>query len=164
MRKTLFALALASITFAGAAFAGQIPPPPPPSGPGMHMGGMMRMDANGDGVITRDEAIAQADAQFDRMDANHDGTVTPEERSAAFEAMRAARGGESGEGRGMGNRMGGAGDASMTRDQFRARALARFDRMDANHDGKIDQAEMDAMRQMRMEHRGEGAPPPAGQQ
>lgn len=58
---------------------------------GMHgrMGGMM--DANKDGVITKQEFMAPALAHFDRMDANKDGQVTKEERQAAREAMRAQR-------------------------------------------------------------------------
>jgi hypothetical protein len=34
----------------------------------------------------------------------------------------------------------------VTREQFRERALARFDRADANHDGTVTAAERQAMR------------------
>ena len=57
-------------------------------GPGM----MLRMaDANNDGAITRDEALAAALKHFDKMDANKDGQVTKAERQAAMKAMMGAR-------------------------------------------------------------------------
>ena len=72
------------------------------SGPGMGghrmgMGGggagmMLRMaDANNDGAVTRDEAMAAALKHFDTMDANKDGQVTKAERQAAMKAMMGAR-------------------------------------------------------------------------
>jgi hypothetical protein len=42
-----------------------------------------------------------------------------------------------------------------TREQFRERALARFDRVDANHDGTVTAAERQAMRGQRRQHRQE---------
>jgi hypothetical protein len=60
---------------------------------GRGMGGMRgKMDANGDGVVTKAEFHAPALAMFDRTDTNKDGTVTPEERQAARAAWRAKRG------------------------------------------------------------------------
>lgn len=81
-------------------------------------------DTNGDGVITRAEATAAADAMFARFDANRDGKVSAAERP--------------------GNR--GADKPDMTREQFRQKALKRFDLADANKDGRIDQAEREAAR------------------
>lgn len=49
---------------------------PPPSRGG---GAIMRADTNGDGVVTRAEALAQAGERFDRMDLNGDGKLTPDE-------------------------------------------------------------------------------------
>jgi hypothetical protein len=43
------------------------------------------------------------------------------------------------------------------------RAQRSFDRMDANHDGRVDQTELATYREMRRERRAEkadGAPPP----
>ena len=62
-------------------------------GKGMGGGGMMlRMaDANNDGAVTRDEAMAAAFKHFDTMDANKDGQVTKAERQAAMKAMMGAR-------------------------------------------------------------------------
>ena len=69
-------------------------------GPGMGghrmgMGGggagmMLKMaDANNDGAVTRDEAMAAALKHFDAMDANKDGQVTKAERQAAMQKMGA---------------------------------------------------------------------------
>jgi len=38
-------------------------------------------------------------------------------------------------------------DGTITRDEAIAAATARFDKLDANHDGKIDQTEIAAMKQ-----------------
>ena len=143
--------ALAAAAFTGPA-VGQTAPaiPASPAAPAPATG-FPRADADGDGIVTRAEATAQADVQFNAMDRNRDGKVTGDERRAAF----AARAG----GRGMGGRFGGSGgEISMSRDDFRARALARFDRNDANHDGKVDQAEVAAARQMRMQRRQQATP------
>ena len=42
--------------------------------------GRFGRDANGDGVVTRAEWVAAANAQFDRLDANHDGKLDATER------------------------------------------------------------------------------------
>jgi len=41
----------------------------------MRMGPFARADANGDGVVTRAEWIAAANARFDKFDTNHDGKL-----------------------------------------------------------------------------------------
>lgn len=95
------------------------------------MRGMAAADQNGDGVVTRAEATAAADAMFARMDKNRDGKLSADERPGR-------RGKATGE---------------ITQQQFRDHAMKRFDRMDANKDGRIDQAERTAMRANRGEHR-----------
>lgn len=52
-------------------------------------GWLARVDANGDGLISREEFAAPAMKRFERMDADGDGIVTPDERKAA---RRSARG------------------------------------------------------------------------
>lgn len=52
---------------------------------------MQRLDIDGDGTLTRAEAVAAATSRFDRLDANRDGTLTREERQAARAARRTAR-------------------------------------------------------------------------
>lgn len=76
-----FALTVAAIALTGAtAVAAQTALPV--------VGERARPDANGDGTLTRAEATAHAEAQFERMDANNDGRVTPEDRAAGQERRR----------------------------------------------------------------------------
>ena len=167
--RTLLALVLATGvlatgTLTTAATAQQTAPSPAPTMPmrggGMGMGGggmaaLLRADTNGDGVITREEAIAAADARFAALDTNHDGTLSAEELRA-----------------GMPPRPQGADAPPMppmqpiTREQYHDRALRPFDRIDTNHDGKIDQAELSAYRAMMQERRQErqAGTPASGQQ
>lgn len=115
-----------------------------------------RLDADRDGRVTaqemqartqgrmaqRQERMAERQGQmFDRLDTDRNGQISREE----FGQRLAMRGGEGRRGMrgprgGMGGRMG-AGlvgeDGVVTAEEFRTRALARFDRMDANRDGRI---------------------------
>ena len=104
------------------------------------MGIFRAADANGDGVVTRDEYLAAVDARFARMDANGDGVLQASERP--MRAVNGAAPAASPAG------MGAAGPAQMGRDitraQYRPMALRRFTRLDTNGDGKIDAAEMQA--------------------
>jgi hypothetical protein len=154
MRKTVLTLMLAASAITSAASA-QTAPAPGPATPRPPM----RQDANRDGVITRAEAIAQADARFAQMDTDRDGRVTGGEMRAYRAALhdRMVASGRDGPapppgGRkhdGMGRRMNPNGDGSVTREAFTARALKRFDRMDANHDGTIDATERANAAEMR---------------
>ncbi len=164
MRIPLSLVIAASGLLATGAAAQVAVPPAPPAPPAMG-GGMMRADANHDGVVTRAEMIAEADARFTAMDTNKDGKLTADERDAAREAMRAQwRGGEGQApraGGGMrGGNGGGGGDGVTTREESLQRAGNRFDRLDTNHDGKLDAAEMAAGRPMRGPRGGGDMPPP----
>ncbi|MGI4733051.1 MAG: hypothetical protein ACRYFW_15090 [Janthinobacterium lividum] len=165
--------------------------PPPAAGAPMRGGGrmgggaaMLRMaDANGDGVVTRAEYLAAVDARFDRMDANHDGVLSPDEMPMRG-GWRGGMGGDRDRQRGdvppPPPPAGSSPDATgtppappavqsrppETRDQYRAGAMRRFDRLDANHDGRIDPAEMAAWTPpggMRRGSAGDAPPPPADQ-
>jgi hypothetical protein len=136
-------LSLLLATMAQAAPA--TPPAPPPAGRVM---GLRAADTDGDGIVTRAEALAQADAMFARMDTDKNGTVTAEKRHAAMAARGSRRPG--GEGR-------------LTATRMRDMAGRRFDRMDTNGDGKLDAAELAAPRPGRRGG-GDGAmPPPPGE-
>lgn len=150
MRKTVLTLMLAASALTSATSAQIAPATPRPP---------MRQDANHDGVATRAEAIAQADARFAQMDTDHDGRVSGGEmqayRAALHDRMVASGrnvpvpppGGRKHDG--MGRRMDPNGDGSVTREEFEERALRRFDRMDANHDGAIDTTERANAAEMR---------------
>ena len=73
---------LALLILAGPAMAQD--GPPPPRGGGM----MVHADSNGDGVVTREEALAQAAQRFERMDLNHDGKLTADELAQIGPRMR----------------------------------------------------------------------------
>lgn len=135
-------------------------PAAPLPGGGMRRGGLMRADANGDGVVTREEVIADADRRFTALDTDRDGTVSGDEMQAARSARRMRRG----DVRRADPAAGAApiGDAAkrgdtrapMTREAMRDRALRMFDRADANHDGRVDAQEIQAMRLLMRAHVG----------
>lgn len=118
MKRLILAAALAGTTIAGMA-AAQNAAPASTSMPKR----AMALDLNKDGIITRAEVTAAADARFAQLDANRDGTVSASERP---------------------NKRG-ANVRDMTREQLRQKALARFDRADGNKDGKIEPTERQAM-------------------
>ena len=138
-----------------------------------------RLDANNDGRFTPEEARAMheqrrermADRMFERLDANRDGNVS----RAEFDQARAQRAERRGQrmanregGPRMGTRMhrrGGPGMRHMramrmfgeqgfvTREQMQERALARFDRLDADDNGIVTAAERRQAREQRRERR-----------
>lgn len=95
--KLMLAAALGGTVLGGAAYAAQDQAAPPAPTAGMHHhrhghGDMLaKLDANHDGVITRDEAIAAATARFDRLDTNHDGKIDQTEIAAAKAQMQQRR-------------------------------------------------------------------------
>jgi hypothetical protein len=78
MRKTVLTLMLAASAITSAASAQTAPATPRPP---------VRQDENRDGVTTRAEAIAQADARFAQMDTDRDGRVSAGEMRAYRTAM-----------------------------------------------------------------------------
>ena len=107
-----------------------------------------RADADNDGRISAQEHAAAAQAKFKRMDANHDGKLTAEERAqhrtGAEDAGSHRRAGADDAGphrRGMAT-MDADNDGAVTRAEHAAGAKAMFDRMDANHDGRLAADEM----------------------
>ncbi len=126
----------------GGALAQTPPPPPPPAG------APHPADADRDGMVTRAEALADADRRFAEMDADKDGKVTREERRAFRDAHRPgpARAGRPDGPRPDRDRAGRRGGEETTQAQFRDRAAAMFDRTDTNRDGRIDAQEREAAR------------------
>jgi hypothetical protein len=139
MRWTLPVAALLATSLAQ---AGDARPP----GPGRYP-----MDANKDGVVTREEAQSypMLSAQFDAADANKDGALDRAEMDAHREAMH-------GQMRAHGEERWKAadtdGDAAISRDEAKVampRLAADFDKVDANGDGKVTREEMRAVRSQR---------------
>lgn len=117
------------------------------AGPGMGMGapgrgGMGPMaflrdaDANKDGVITLDEAVAAAEKRFATMDRSKDGVVDQADFANMRKEMvdyRVKR---------FIHHFGADKDNKVTREQFAAKAADRFSRMDFDNNGVIDRAEL----------------------
>lgn len=163
--KTLLSAALAASILVGGAAHAQ------PGGGhdhGPHDGGpMMEMlDVNKDGTITRAEANTALTQHFATIDTDKNGTITQAEREAMHSRMmqerfakmdtdkngqlsqqelmaarEAKRDGMRGK---MGGKMGRGMKGDMTREQFLARPMAMFDRVDTNKDGQITAAEREA--------------------
>lgn len=166
MRTLMIALSLTAGVTATMASAQDAPPPPHGAGhrPGaMGMAGLMQADANHDGVVTREEAAAASDATFDRLDVNRDGVLSPDELRAGRPMRSGAATPPPPAATPTPPPAPGAAPQGLTRDQWRMRAQRSFDRIDANHDGRVDQTELATYREMRRERRAEkadGAPPP----
>lgn len=163
MPRTLLLATVLALAASGTALAQQAPlapdgtmPPPPGMGDGMRgggMGGLMRADTNGDGMISREEAKAQADARFAAMDTNHDGVLTADELTGPGA-------------RGLA-RADADGDGKITHAEYDAAMAKRFARLDANGDGVISADEIRAamergraMRDRRADPADAVAPPP----
>lgn len=149
-----------------------------------------KMDPNGDGKVTKEERDALHQKRFDdrfaKMDADRNGQISKAEFQAQREARqekvaewRAEKGGPDGPRMGGRHHRGGKmrggmwgvdgdKDGTITRAEFMARPLAKFDRADANKDGVVTSDEMKAARPGRGNWgKGPGAPtapkaPPRG--
>jgi Ca2+-binding EF-hand superfamily protein len=97
-------------------------------------------DTNGDGVISKDEALAARQRLFSRLDRNGDGTIDREESEGARDAIIApAQAAEARLSNAM-RRLDTNGDGKVSADEFRA-DTSLFDLTDRNGDGKISPAE-----------------------
>jgi len=132
-----------------------------------------KLDVNHDGKIDQADRAVREKARFNRVDANHDGQLSYAEFTAMHDRHDGARGdrGQQGAGReqrgehrmamrgpGRGGFRGGMirladadKDGSITKAEFQAAALTRFDRLDADKDGTVTpdeaKAARDSMRQ-----------------
>ncbi len=92
-----------------------------------------KMDANADGLLNKDDREARSKQRFAKMDANGDGSVTEEEFMAAREARQAKRAERraKGEGKRRGGKMG-----------KRGRKMAMLlKKADSNQDGALSKSE-----------------------
>ena len=103
-------------------------------------------DANKDGVITRDEALAAAERRFAGLDRNKDGALDKADgdvlrkETADYRVQRFM------------HRYGADRDGKVTKDQFFAKAKERFARLDRDGDGTLSRGE----RGRHKGHRGHG--------
>ena len=131
-----------------------------------------RMDANRDGFVGRDElqtmrgadqgerngrnrmAAGNPGAAFDRLDANRDGAISRDEFGRAREMRSEVRGmRKAGRTRGIGGGMMKLADLDrdgrVSLQEATNKALQRFDRVDANRDGRITPDERRQNREQR---------------
>lgn len=101
---------------------------------GAHM--LERADANSDGSITRDEFLARPLEHFQRLDANSDGVISATERPQR---------GERDERQDRPNREAN-GDGQVSQAEFAAMGASMFERLDADSDGSVTQAEAQTAR------------------
>lgn len=147
-KSKLLVLVLASACMSASAFAQSTIPAPPAASPSRPMHGM-RLDTNGDGMISRDEAAAAprlAD-KFDQIDGNKDGKLSTDE----LKAWRAQNGMHRG---------GGVSDTTHTAGGANARQGACFDKVDSDHNGQLSREEFANLKQAcgsMMHHGGRGA-------
>lgn len=118
------------------------PPPQPPRQP---------VDANADGVVTREEAQShpRLASQFDAADTNKDGQLDAAERQALRQSHQA-------EAQARATQRWAAadadGDGAISREEAQKsmpRMSEHFDKIDANGDGKVERAEMHEFRMKR---------------
>lgn len=99
------------------------------------------MDKNGDGSIGADEHAAGAGNMFATMDADHDGTVTAAEMDAAQAAFKGDKRMSSAD---KIKTIDGNADGTLSREEHEAGSQAMFAKMDADGDGRLTPAEMQA--------------------
>jgi Ca2+-binding EF-hand superfamily protein len=134
-------LSVASLFVALAAQAGTTAPPPArPDRPGI--------DADGDGIVTREEArsFPRLYEQFDAADKSKDGQLDAAEMDAHREAMREEMRAKAEERWKAADK---DGNGALSREEASAsmpRMAERFDRFDANGDGSISRDEMHSFR------------------
>lgn len=99
------------------------------------MMGMRSMDADNDGVVSREEfmtAHQAADTRFAAVDGNKDGIVSREEFLAAGQQNREAQF----------RALDSNGDGRIAHEELAARRTAIFDAMDSDRDGRLTPQEL----------------------
>ncbi|MGD8326928.1 MAG: EF-hand domain-containing protein [Sphingomonadales bacterium] len=105
--------------------------------------GMMKMDTDGDGAVSRDEFLAHHKSRFAKVDTDGDGVISDEEKQAAREAHKAKM----------------AEHHAKMQERRKKHHEEMKARYDANKDGKLDASEREAMasdRFSKMDKNGDG--------
>ena len=134
--------------------------------PGQMIERLMEGDRNGDGVLSLEELPERMRPRFSDLDESHDGVLDREELEKGVQRRRLMQGaGGPGDGFNMVDRMmrrDEDGDGKLSKGEVPPRMAERFDRMDSNQDGFLDQDELqaaaDRMRR-NMGSPGQGRPP-----
>lgn len=128
-------LAAATLGLLGASVALAAGPGPFGKGPGL-----MKLDANGDGVITREEVAAARAKRFAKRDANGDGVITAAELDAAI--MKRLEKRKARLRYRLLARLDADGDGKVTKDEFVNKRDRLFSRLDRDGDGRITREEI----------------------
>lgn len=112
---------------------------------------MLTYDENSDGVVTREELEEGLHRQFAAIDAAHRGFLDPKEAQAENNLRSRVLGAS------YAPMVDGHRNGMIDFDEFAALPRSIFDRLDRNHDGRLDQAELRLIQGVR----GPAAPAPA---
>ncbi len=96
---------------------------------------LKRMDANGDGQVSREEWTRQARG-FERLDRNNDGFITRDEAAEALHRAEARN-----RARNVFDRLDQNQDGQISRQEWKGKPRA-FDRLDRNRDGALSPEEL----------------------
>ena len=162
MRNTLLtAFTLTALVAAGAAFAAPGSSAGTTPGPNAEPGQWRqqffdKIDANHDGIISRAEYQAFVDGRFAKLDTNGDGVVNADEvATSPMAAERAER-----RAQGFVRRYDTTGSGEVSRADFEAKEMQRFDRM-SNGAGTVTEDQFTAATTRPFKHRRPSAAPPA---
>jgi Ca2+-binding EF-hand superfamily protein len=107
-----------------------------------------RLDTAGNGYVTKEEFLAEAQNRFARMDGNGDGKLTPDELAASHgphgDRAGKAGGGHASSGRKHFDKLDANHDGVVGKDEFMAAAAAKFAQFDTGGNGKVTAAEIEA--------------------
>ena len=114
-----------------------------------------RMDKNGDGKISQDEAEANAMSRFKEIDANGDGVVNDKDIDARVDAMKEENPDVPDQRfqrqkqvlKAQFKRLDENGDGELSADEYKQSALSRHENLDQNGDGTVTKEEIKKVRQ-----------------